>query len=72
MNRVDIKELNAYHLEKQREFGLNGGNMIPKHLQTMMKELAIENEVESSNFFANLTLSNLEEVEENHGMKVIH
>lgn len=47
-------------------------NSIPKHLQTMMKELAIENEVESANFFANLTLTYVKDLEEKHGMKVIN
>lgn len=46
-------------------------NTIPKGLQTMMKELAIESEAEGAKFNADLTLTYLKELEEKHGMKVI-
>ena len=45
---------------------------IPKHLQTMMKEVMVETEKEAFDYYAKIDKSRLKEAQEKHGMKIVH
>jgi TRAP-type C4-dicarboxylate transport system substrate-binding protein len=45
---------------------------IPKNLQTMIKEVMIETEVEANKYYEEMDKARLKEVQEKHGMKVIY
>jgi TRAP-type C4-dicarboxylate transport system substrate-binding protein len=47
-------------------------NMIPKNLQTMIKEVAIETEAEAYKYYDNMDKARLKEVQEKHGMKLVN
>jgi len=47
-------------------------NAIPKNLQTMIKEVAIETEAEAYKYYANMDEARLKEAQEKHGMKLVN
>jgi len=45
---------------------------IPKNLQTMIKEVAVETEAEAFKYYENMDKDRLKEVKEKHGMKLVN
>lgn len=53
-------------------FGEGKWNTIPRHLQTMIKDVAIDTEKEANKYYRDMDKNCLKEAQEKHGMKVIY
>jgi TRAP-type C4-dicarboxylate transport system substrate-binding protein len=83
-NTISLKELKEFEVMKYilypPVYAAYGGvwisekkwNTIPKHLQTMMKEVMVVAEEEARKYFDDMDKANIKEVQEKHGMKVIY
>ena len=82
-NTISLKEFKEYEVMKYilypPIYAAYGGvwigekkfNALPKHLQTLLKEVMVVTEEEARKYYDEMDKANLKEVQEKHGMKVV-
>ena len=83
-NTVSLKDLKEYEVMKYVLYppfytGCTGTwisekkwNTIPKHLQTVIEEVAVALEEEARKYYDDMDKANLKEVQEKHGVKIVY